>query len=120
MTSYPTPAFTRPALAPGLLGAVVLMVGLALLDSDGFLYILFGVSILAVIVGVFAWQARKWWWWIALAPIVVVWNPAWPLELHGQAWVAIQFIAAMVFIAAGVLIKVRNPEDRNRRTRPSS
>jgi hypothetical protein len=115
MTSYPTPAFTRPALAPGLLGAIVLMAGLALLDSDGYLYIRFGVSILALISGVFAYQAKQWWWWVLLIPIVIVWNPVWPLALHGRLWVAGQFVAALAFVACGVFIKVRNPEDRNRR-----
>jgi hypothetical protein len=115
MTSYPTPQFTRPALAPGLLGAVVLLVGLLLMGGSGFLYILFAVSILACIIGVFAWQAGKWWWLAGLAPIVVLWNPIWPLPLGGQGWIAAQFLAAVLFIAAGVLIKVLNPEDRNKR-----
>jgi hypothetical protein len=29
--------------------------------------------------------------------------------------VAAQFVASLVFVLAGVLVKVRNPEDRNRR-----
>jgi hypothetical protein len=116
MTTYPTPKFRRLALAPGLLGAIVLLSGLALLDNEGaYLWIRFPVSILALIVGVFAWQASKWWWLFGLAPIAVLWNPVWVIELHGQFWVALQFVGALVFIAAGILIKVRNPEDKNRR-----
>jgi hypothetical protein len=115
MTSYPTPQFTRPALAPGLLGAIVLMAGLALLDSSAYLYIRFGVAILALICCVFVFQAKTWIWWVALVPIVVIWNPVWPLALHGRLWVAIQFIAALAFVVCGIFVKVRNPEDRNRR-----
>ena len=116
MTSYPTPAFTRSALAPGLLGAIVLLAGLALLDnSGGYFWIKAGVAILALIVCVFAWQAKQWWWLIGLVPIATAWNPVWPFELSGQGWVAAQFVAALVFIAAGVLITVPNAEDRNRR-----
>lgn len=116
MTSYPTPAFTRPALAPGLLGAIVLFAGFALLDNpDGYFWIKTVVAVLALIVAVFAWQARQPWWLAAMLPIVVVWNPVWPLDLHGQWWVAGQYVAALAFIGAGVLIKVKNPEDRNRR-----
>ena len=95
MTSYPTPEFTRPALAPGLLGAIALVVGILLIGSDGFLFILFAVSILACIIAVFAWQARSWWWLLGLLPIVVLWNPVWPLPLTGQGWLAAQFIAAV-------------------------
>jgi hypothetical protein len=116
MTSYPTPEFRRTALAPGLLGAIVLIAGLALLDNTGaYLWIRFPVSILAVIVCIYAWQGKQPWWFIGLVPIAVLWNPVWVIELHGQFWVALQFVAALVFIAAGILIKSRNPEDRNRR-----
>lgn len=116
MTSYPTPPFTRPGLAPGLLGAIVLLAGLALLDNPGgYFWIKTAVAVMAAILCVFAWQANQQWWLIALLPIVVIWNPVWPLDLHGQAWVAAQFVAALVFIVAGIAIKVKNPEDRNRR-----
>lgn len=100
------PEFTRPALAPGLLGAIALMVGLALLDSDAFTIIRFAVSILALVVCVFAVQGRAWWWLIGLAPMAVLWNPVIVIELHGQGWVSLQFVAALVFIASGIFIKV--------------
>ena len=98
---------TRPALAPGILGAIVLFAGLALLESDGFTVIRFAVAILALIVAYFAVAAKQWWWLIGLVPIAVLWNPVWVIDLHGQFWVAGQYAAALVFIAAGVLTKVR-------------
>lgn len=116
MTSYPTPAFTRPALAPGLLGAIVLFAGLALLDNpSGFFWIKTVAAVLALIVCVFAWQANQQWWLALLLPIVVAWNPVWPFDFHGQLWVAGQFIAALAFIISGVSIKVKSTEDRNRK-----
>lgn len=116
MSSYPTPKFRRTAFPPAVLAVIVLMAGLALLDSgEAYLWIRFPVSILAIIVGVFAWQAKQQWWLVGLAPIAVLWNPVYPIILHGQFWVALQFVAALVFIAAGLFIKIRNSEDRNRR-----
>ena len=100
------PTFTRSALAPGLLGALMLLGGLALLDSDGFIVIRFVVSILALILCVFVIQAKAWWWLLALVPIAVLWNPIVVIQLHGQGWVSIQFIAALVFIIVGVRTKV--------------
>ena len=116
MTSKSAPAFTRPALAPGVLGALALLGGLALLESDAYLYVRFGVSVLALICCVFAGRAQQLWWLVLLAPIVLIWNPVWPLELHGQLWVAGQFVAALAFIVVGILIKVpAEDEHRGRR-----
>ncbi|TFC82441.1 hypothetical protein E3T23_04275 [Cryobacterium cheniae] len=100
------PTFTRTALAPGLLGAVILLGGLALLDSEGFILIRYAVSILALILCVFAIQAKAWWWLIGLVPIAVLWNPIVVIDLSGQGWVSAQFIAALIFILVGVVTKV--------------
>lgn len=100
------PTFSRSALAPGLLGAIALLAGLALLDSDGYIVIRYVVSILAVIICVFVIQAKAWWWLIGLVPIAILWNPVFVIELHGQGWVSAQFIAAIVFIIVGVRTKV--------------
>jgi hypothetical protein len=105
------PDFLRPALAPGLLGAVVLTVGAFLLDSSLFTIVRFAVAILALIVLVFAWRGRTWWALPLLAAIAVCWNPVWVLPLSGQPWAAMQFAAAVVFVAAGVLIRVPAPRD---------
>ncbi|MFC6357325.1 DUF6804 family protein [Luethyella okanaganae] len=100
------PIFTRPALAPGLLGAIALLVGLALLDSEWFVAIRFAISILALIMCVFVVQARAWWWLAGLVPIAVLWNPIVVIPWHGQGWVSFQFVAALVFVIVGVLTKV--------------
>jgi hypothetical protein len=118
MSSYPTPEFRRTALAPGLLAAIVLMAGLALLDNPGgYIFIRFAVAILALIVLVFAWQAKQWWWILPLLVIAAAWNPILPPPFSGQWWVAAQFVAAIVFIAAGILIKIVNPDDKNKARR---
>ena len=106
------PTFTRSALAPGLLGAIALLAGLALLDVESFVIIRYIVSILALIICVFVIQAKSWWWLIGLVPIVVLWNPIVVLDLHGQGWVSAQFIAALVFIIVGVRTKVPVPMHR--------
>ena len=106
------PTYTRSALAPGLLGAIALLAGLALLDVGSFVIIRYIVSILALIICVVDIQAKAWWWLIALVPIAVLWNPIVVIELHGQGWVSAQFIAALVFIVAGIRTKVPVPMHR--------
>jgi len=98
------------ALAPGLLGAIVLMAGLALLDVDSFIIIKYATAILAAIVGWFAIQGRAWWAVPLLAAVVVIWNPVFPFDLHGQLWVAGQFVAAILFVLCGLLVKVKAEE----------
>lgn len=103
--SYPSPA-RRTALIPALLAAVALLVGVALIDGGGFTVIRYIVSIFALIVAVFAWQAKHWWWLVPLVPIAILWNPVFPIELGlPDVWLGLQYGAALVFIAAGILIK---------------
>lgn len=97
----------RNALAPGILAAIALFLAPLLSGSDWFLLIRFVVAILAVIVGWFAVQARQWWWVPVFAAIAVLWNPIFPFEFLGGVWIAAQPIAAIMFLAAGVLIKTR-------------
>ena len=83
---YGLPAFRRLALAPGLLAAVALLVGIALLDSEAFLVFRYTTAILALIVLVFAFQARHWWWLPIMLAIAVIWNPVFPLGISGPWW----------------------------------
>ena len=104
--SYPSRS-RRTALVPSLLAVVALLVGVALIESDGFTVIRYVVSILALIVAVFAWQSGRWWLIIGLVPIAVLWNPVVPIELGmPDLWLGLQYVAALVFIASGILIKV--------------
>ncbi|MDH6236525.1 DUF6804 family protein [Cryobacterium sp. CG_9.6] len=100
------PTFTRSALAPGLLGAMALLAGLALIDGEGFIIIRYAVSILALIITVFVIQAKSWWWLLALLPIAVLWNPIVIIPLEGQGWASAQYIAALAFIIVGIRTKV--------------
>lgn len=95
------------ALAPGLLGAIVVLAGLALLDVSTFIVIKYATAILAAIVGWFAIQGRAWWALPLLAAVIVIWNPVLPFDLHGQWWVAGQFGAVIVFIVCALLVKVK-------------
>jgi len=104
--SYPTPA-RRTALIPSIIAVIALLAGVALIESDGFIVIRYIVSIFALIVAVFGWQARQWWWIVPLAAIAVLWNPVFPLDLNSpDVWLGLQYGAAPVFLAAGILIKV--------------
>ena len=103
-TNAPQPA--RLALAPGFLGAIVVMAGLALVGSPNYTWIEYPTAILAAITGWFAIQAGQWWFVAGMAAIVVVWNPVFPLPLPAIAFQGLSIAAAATFIAAGVLIKV--------------
>ena len=110
--SYPTKT-RRTALVPSLLAVVALLIGVALIEGDGFVVIQYIVSIFALIVAVFAWQARQWWWLIGLVPIAVLWNPVVPIDLGiPDLWLGLQYLAAIVFIAAGILIKAKDGDKK--------
>jgi hypothetical protein len=115
MSTYPTKSFRRTALAPGILGAIVLLAGLALITNGAaFFWIKTVTAILAAIIAVYAWQAKQWWWLPFLAAIVVLWNPVWPVTIGAEKiWLILQYVAAILFVVCGVLIKVTNPDDRN-------
>ena len=113
--SYPTPEFRRTALAPGILAAIVCIVGTLLVGTDTFIVVQYVVAILALIVAWFAFQARAWWWVVPLVAIAVLFNPVFPLPLDSDILLPASYVAALVFIAAAVLVKIRNPDDRNRR-----
>jgi hypothetical protein len=106
------PAFNRTALAPGILGAIVLIAGVALVGSDWYLYVRYAVSILALILCVFAGQAKQWWWFAGLIPIAVVWNPIWPLTIDDLVLRGLHIAGAVVFVAVAVTVKV--PTDQRR------
>lgn len=101
--------YQRNAFAPALLAAAALFVAPALMGSEWFPTVLFLTSILGVIVAWFAIQARQWWWAPVFAVIVVIWNPVLPFPFTGSVWTFAQSVAAMVFLVAGALIKVRRP-----------
>ncbi|WP_125131137.1 DUF6804 family protein [Microbacterium sp. 10M-3C3] len=100
----------RNALAPGILAAITLFVAPALIAAGWGQVVLYIVAILAAIVGWFAAQAKQWVWVAVFAVIVVLWNPIYPWPWEGGvriAWIAAQPIAAIVFLVAGAVIKVR-------------
>lgn len=101
----PTPQTQRNALAPGLLAVIALFVSPLFTEGLGATIILFLVAILALVVAWFAWQARQWWWTVVFVAIAVIWNPVYPFGFAGWVWIGAQFVAALVFIAAGILIR---------------
>ncbi len=102
----------RLALAPALLLIVLLMIAAALIDTDTYQLFRYGISVLAIIIGVFAWQARAWWWLPVMAAIAVLWNPLWPLELGQEALFGLHWAAAIATLFAGFAI--RTPDDSSK------
>ncbi len=101
------PELRRYALAPGLLAAIVLLAGSALIESEWFTAIRYTVAILALICLVFAVRAKHWWWAPVYAAIAVLWNPVVVIDVPQPWWSGAQFLAAAAFVVAGVLIRER-------------
>lgn len=108
------PGFRRLALAPGLIAALALLIGGLVLDDGPFVVVRYIVAIFAAIVAVFAFQARQWWWLPVFAAIAVAWNPVWVIAIPEPWWPAAQYVAAIVFLVAGWLIRVPIPEEQRR------
>jgi hypothetical protein len=103
------------ALAPAIVATIALLAGVAALGGDLYLLIRFLVAILALVVAVFAWQARQWWFTALLAAVAVVFNPVLPIAIGAELLLILHFVAAIVFVLAALLIRTRNAEDRNKR-----
>lgn len=101
--------FQRNALAPSLIAAVVLFLSPILPAGSWKLVALFATAILALIVGWFAFRARQWAWVLIFVAIAVLWNPVLPFPFSGIVWDIAQPAAALVFLAAGAVIKTRHP-----------
>ncbi len=110
----PDPGYRRLALAPGLIAAIALLIGATVIADGPFVVVRYIVSIFALIVGVFAFQAKQWWWLPIFAAIAVAWNPVWIIAIPEPWWPGAQYFAAIVFLVAGWLIKVPIPEEQRR------
>ncbi|MFC8734037.1 DUF6804 family protein [Luteimicrobium sp. NPDC057192] len=97
----------RSAFVPGVLGGIAALVGTAFAESSsGFTVVRYVVAILALIMIVFAVQAKAFVWVVPLAAIAVLWNPVVDFDFHGTWWGVVQVLAAVVLVLAGVRIKV--------------
>ena len=99
------PAFQRNALLPGIIAAACLIFSQLVMRGawdTGFAYV---IAIFALIVAWFAVQAKHWWWLPIFVGVAVAWNPVYPFGFEGQVWVGAHYVAAALFIVAGILIK---------------
>lgn len=102
------PTTQRNALAPGLLAALALVAAQLWLAGAWDEVLRYVVSILALIVGWFAIQAKHWWWVPVFLAIAIMWNPVVPFTWEGGALTAAWFwghlVAAALFVVAGFTI----------------
>ncbi|SDQ93038.1 hypothetical protein SAMN02800687_3136 [Curtobacterium sp. UNCCL20] len=112
------PPYTRPALAPALLAAVVLLACVAIVDSSGFVFARWGVTVLSLIILVFAVRGRAWWAAVLMAAVAVCWNPLAVVPITGEVWAALQLVAAALFIVVGIVVKVPRETETTRASRP--
>lgn len=102
---YPDRTKARMALAPGILLAVILLAGLALVGTEEYVFVLYAVAILAAVMSWFSIQARAWWWLIGLGPMVVLWNPILPFAFLEVVWSSLHLVGIGVAVAAGLIIR---------------
>jgi hypothetical protein len=112
---YGDTGFRRMVLAPGLLAAIVLLVGIALIGQELYMYVSWVTAVLALICLTFVIQAKQWWWAPLFAAIAIAWNPVAPFGFDGVGWLWAHYAAVAVFIAAGILVKTPVPADEPRR-----
>jgi hypothetical protein len=103
---YPSRGSAKLALAPGILAAIILVAGLALVGGGAYDFVRYPVAILAAVIGWFAIQARSLLWLVGLVPIIVLWNPVVPFAFPDAVWSSLHLAAVGVVVAAGLLIKV--------------
>ncbi|WP_066518940.1 DUF6804 family protein [Curtobacterium ammoniigenes] len=103
--------FTRPGLAPALIGAAVLTFCASFVNDAGFFAVRLGVTVLALIILVFAAQGGRWIAATVVAAIAVLWNPVLVIPLTGPLWMALQFVGSAVLVAVGILLRVPVRED---------
>ena len=101
----------RNALAPGIIAALTLFIGMAIMGTDFFTPVRYIVTILALIVTWFAIEAKHWWWVPVFIAIAAVWNPIMVIPIDGVVWVIAQPVAALAFLAAGVFVTVERKPD---------
>ena len=102
-------------MAPGILAAIALLAGVALIDGDAFIIIRFAVAILGAIIAVILAQGKAYLWIAPLIAIVVIWNPIIPFAFSGDLWLGAQYVAALAFIAAAVWAKVPIDDEPQRK-----
>ncbi|THG31034.1 hypothetical protein E6C64_10580 [Naasia lichenicola] len=86
---------------------MTLVVGLLTQHLGTATVIRFIACALALIVVVFAWQARSHVWIVAIAAVAVLWNPAFPLPFSGVGWDAAHVLAATIAMAAALFVRQR-------------
>lgn len=107
MTVYNAPTHRRVALAPAILLVIALLIGPAFIELSGFTVVRYVVSILALVVLVFAVQARNWIFPLPLLAVAVLWNPVWPIDLDADLWRLLHYAAGLIVVLAGVFIRQR-------------
>jgi len=113
MTHTSSVRLVRPTFIPGVLAAIVLLAGLALIGTDYSTPVLYVVCILALIMVVMVVQARRIFWAIPLIAVAAVWNPVLPLDIPETPFRMLHIVAAAVLLAVGIFMRVPEATERS-------
>jgi hypothetical protein len=96
---------SRPGLVFGLAGAVLSLIALANMPYGYYTFDRVALTALAVVMAVIAVRNQVPGWIWGLAPIALLWNPAFPVHLDRATWAPLNVVAAAFFLVCGLLMK---------------
>lgn len=110
---------SRYALWLGLSGAALSLLAIANMPYGYYTFNRVALTGLAVLLSISAVKSSASGWLWILVPIVILWNPAFPIHLERVVWAPLNLLAAAGLVACGLLLS-RRAGPQNSSDSPSS
>lgn len=100
----------RPALAPAVVAAILLLIALAPLPLGYYTFMRWAVTVAAIAMCALAHKGNQGGWLFLLIPIAILFNPISPVYMTRAYWAPFDVIAAAALLLAGARITKRSEE----------